>query len=194
MIDTRFTKHGPTLKHFKVIKDNKIFFELNDNFATKRVQKINKIDTGTYTFTYSTYFKNDVSIKVHLNEFRKYYIDTIQKDFQPIIDKLKDNESYQIIIRHDDCVAAMIDTLKIEKENGNYTAAFRLVKKKLGLKEIKIIQQFELELNHMPNGGAWTTTDTYYISYKDTLEEVFDGKNKWHGYGHLKKQLFNIDW
>jgi hypothetical protein len=183
------------LHELSLFKDNKRIRLLKPEYDY--IQKVTKLKKGTYYLEYNSLFKKTERYKVIITEFKKYSVDLCidymnysKETYKPIIDQLKDNGRYKIIISSQGCFHSTNDTLIIFRKKNSYFVKWSNKKKVLSHSDIEEIRHFELELNYMTNGFC-TTTDTYLIVYKNKRKKIVDGSCYWNGNYFLMKKLWN---
>ena len=135
------------------------------------------------------------SVEVELFKRKRYkvdicidFIDYKTNKYTPIIERLKDGESYSIHVMSSGCFHYTEADLIISRKNNEYYLKYKGVKQMLSLKEIEIIKKFEMELVHVYDYGC-TSVDYYSVSYLEEEFSVIDGGCSWGGFYHLKKNL-----
>lgn len=186
------------LSSLKILKNGKKFKTIKPEQGKQTVLK--GLDIGSYTLEYKSIFDKIVNLKVEIVENKKYttnlcvnFLDYNKEKYIPIIDKLQENEFYNVITRSRGCFHSSKDTLTIKRNKNIYTLTYGTKSKKLSSKDIDEIRHFELELNYMIDKGFCTTTDTYVVNYNGITKQVDDGSCDWHGFDYLTKQLFGTN-
>ncbi|MFH2141023.1 MAG: hypothetical protein ABIJ97_01275 [Bacteroidota bacterium] len=206
--DSRDSTDFITMTGIVVFKNGKCFIEFDHN------KKLTELDTGLYTINYKTIFNITRSVNIRIVDFKDYslnleanFFDYNKEHFKPIIDRLKNNESYEIEIQHQGCAPNrgynhLIKIWKVnEKVFGNLFmyGTYSLdsihykdtITKELNTSDINAIRCFEMELNHMTSGSCTLTTD-YIISYKNKKKEIADGNCMWNGILYLSDKIWNV--
>jgi hypothetical protein len=182
------------LSELVLIKNGKEYKELKPEYENE--QTISDLDTGSYTISYKTIFNKTEQINITISEYKKYevdlcidYMDYSKENYKPIIDQLKDKESYKIIIASKGCFHSTKDSIIINREDKTYAILFGHKSKTLTKSDIESIRHFELELNYMKLGGC-TTEDTYVIKYNNKTTTFIDGRCRWNGAFYLIRNIF----
>lgn len=193
--DCRESNYFTYLEVVKILKDNREFKIIKPEVENEYV--LENLKYGTYTIIYKSIFEKVETLKVELNENKKYsinlctnYLDYSKETYKAIIDQLQINESYSIIMESNGCFHSNDDTLTINRNKKDYSIVWRTKTKILSKSNIDALRHFEIELNYMNIGGC-TTTDEYIINYNGIKKHILDGTCQWRGYDYLKKQIFN---
>lgn len=184
------------LSKFQLKKDG----ELINNYKTEIFENYFKIDSlkpGNYSVEFNSMFKR---IEIESINIKDKNIDTLKLCFDkisyesvdhiPFVDKLNENESFEMNIYNRGCFSLGNATMRISKTDNNIIVEANNKKKKLTLKELEYLRKFELELINMNYGGC-TTVEYYTLKYKDKVLEIKDGSCNWFGYDRLYKLLFD---
>lgn len=116
-----------------------------------------------------------------------------------IINKLQNNEAYSITVISDGDWHSVESVLIIEKQNDKYIADFigyyntDLIEqtKTLTKEDVNAIQIFEFELINIKKSKAkCTTTEKYFLKYKNKESKFLDTECKWNGLDNLIQKLF----
>lgn len=183
------------LSNLTIIKGDKVVKELEPKHENK--QLITDLETGIYHLAYTSIFNKPETLKVDIAAYKKYSVDLCVNyitfpigPFQPVIDRLQENESYSIVVSSQGCFHFTNDTLTISKNKNVFTAKMGLKTKTLSQENIKAIRQFEFELDNIGGINGCTTVDSYTILYKKEKKQVEDGGCIWNGDYYLKQNLF----
>lgn len=153
------------------------------------------LDTGSYQviFQIPGYAKD--SVPVHITEYKKYKIvlcsDTIRYPtvkFVSMIDQLQDGESYLIEMFSQGCFHSFGDSLRIARNGNEYQLTRGKDQKKLSAIDIEAIRVFEKEL-HLTYEAFCTTTDIYYLKFRNETLKFTDSSCNWKGLYHLEEKL-----
>jgi len=194
-------KRYPSLKDSLLVVKNDIPFQKLDGLNT--LHTLRDLDTGVYTIHYRSVYGNEEKTAIHIIAFKPYnttvWADSLvyaKETTIPIIDQLRDNDFYTIIMVSDGCFSAAHDTLTIRKIKDKYRAIWKsnipkFISHSFNLtpKQLETIRKFELELNYMNNEDDCTTIDTYTINYQATTKTIVDGSCSWRGYYLLREKL-----
>ncbi|MGR7812083.1 hypothetical protein [Lacinutrix undariae] len=166
---------------------------LNDYYT------IDSLKSGDYNIVYTSMFKRVESLNIVLNNKD---IDTLivcldkinysSIDYIPFVDKLRDNENFEINVFNQGCVSLGSGTIKINKTQDKIIAETNNKKKELTSEEIEYLRHFEIELINM-NSCCCTSTDFYTLKYNDEVLEIKDGSCNWYGYGRLYNLIFDVE-
>lgn len=154
------------------------------------------LKVGTYTIQY-------------LNFYGQTATDTLQVDSVParvlsvcldrlvtgkvanrtFIDMLEVGESYSIQMTSSGCFHGYNDILSVSRDQQGYIMHWdTLTERRLSLKDLDRMRRFEIELDHMSEGGC-TTTDTYSILYGRRKRVIVDGHCRWNGWSYLRSEF-----
>ncbi len=192
--DCRFQEFA-YLEKIILFKDGVIIKELFPEHH--HIQIINDIELGTYSLEYKSIFNKTEKVKVTISEYKKYNIDLCVEQidystakYKPILDRLKNNERYQILMYSHGCFHHNKDTLTVSRKGNTYIAKLGLESKILEKSDIDAIRHFEIEFNCIKSEEGCTTVDEYKIVYRLKRKKLKDGSCSWCGYYFLKNQLF----
>lgn len=157
---------------------------------------IDSLQPGEYEFRYTSMFDLPVSVKVDAAQPGKYpvtlcsnYIDYSAETYKPIIDRIQPGRAYTVFFSTMGCFHSYTDTMTFLRTDSNYVAKFEGKSKILDSTDLVAVRHFELELNHVNNGGC-TTTESYSIVYGGrTLKKAEDGSCDWWGWRYLLLSL-----
>lgn len=153
------------------------------------------LDTGKYQVFFQVSGYAEDSVPVHITEFKKYEIvlcsDSVRYPtvkFVGMIDQLKDGESYLIVMFSQGCFHHFGDSLRITRNGMEYELNRGKEIKKLSATDIELIRVFEKEL-HLTEDAYCTTTDIYYLKFRNQTLKFTDGSCNWNGLYHLEEKL-----
>lgn len=189
------SKHLEYLSKLTILKDGKVIKELKPEH--NYTQEVSDLELGTYYLAFTSIFNKPETLKVDIPSYHKHwielcvnYIEAPDASFHSVIDRLKENESYHIIMSSQGCFHFTNDTLMISRSNNVFTAKMGLKTKTLTQENIKAVRQFEYELDNIGGDNGCTTVDNYTILYKKEKKQVEDGGCAWNGDYYLKQSLF----
>lgn len=192
--DCRNIENPCYLAEIKILKDSNVFKILNPRRENKQV--LIDLEYGNYTLIYKSFFNKTDSINVNILESKDYSVelciyvlDYSKETYKPIIDHLKVDEFYSIIISSTGCFHDYNDTITINKNNEVYILTWGSNSKTLLNSDIEAIRRFELELNYMSYEHC-TTIDTYILSYNGIERQIIDGSCEWNMQYNLRAKLF----
>jgi len=195
IIDCRDEEKFSYLSELKVLKDGKQFKTLKPEHEKQIILK--NLEFGEYTLHYTSMFGKEVNQKIAIAENKTYsvnlcvnFIDYSKETSKPIIDQLKENEEYTIIVISQGCFHHTLDSIIIKRINNVCKITWGEKTKILSATDIESIRHFEFELAYMNEDGC-TTTDMYYIIYNSKTKKTRDGSCDWRGAYYLRKQLFS---
>ncbi|WP_341907043.1 hypothetical protein [Fluviicola taffensis] len=190
-----YNAYGGTIK---ILKDGKDYRTFDSHFDFN--ETIKGLELGTYTIVYRTIFLQDERVEVKINKYKIYYqmicfncLDYSQENYVPVIDRLKDGESYSIHLESRGCFHSTQESITISRNNSIYSIKWDEVTKELTSEDLKIIEHFEMELAHASSFWGCTTKDNYRVSYNDELTSYEDAGCRWHGSFYLRECLFGND-
>ena len=183
------------LSELKVLKDGKIFKILNPKYENQ--QSLKNLELGTYSLVYKSLFEKETTQIVKITEYISYkvelctnFIDYEKETYKPIINQLKENDSYKVEMSSQGCFHSEKDSFTItRKSQDDYYIHWSDKSKKLSEKDIESIEHFEIELNYMNRFGC-TTVDTYSVVYNGNSNLILDGSSGWDGFIYVRKEIF----
>ncbi len=195
--DSRTEYGSATVRELKLYRNDSLIRIIDPVQRNRHV--IDSLRSGNYRIEYTSIFKKTESVYVKIRKGKKYYVDLFVdyinhelETYNPIINRLKDGESFPIVFSSRGCFHYSTEKMKIRRESDKYFVEYKDKEKMLNDEDIEAIQHFEIELNYMNYSGC-TTKDTYKIFYKTILVMVSDGSCRWRGLYYLKKKLNLIE-
>jgi hypothetical protein len=122
-------------------------------------------------------------------KFSKAGFDTTKTHFIPLIDQLEVNESYTVFVKSSGCFNYSLDSFEIKRLKDHYTITLDTRQKTLTAGDIDSIRKFERELLTVNERGC-TTTETYYVYFRNQHWSYRDGSCAWWGFSNLSRLLF----
>ena len=157
--------------------------------------EVKNLEKGTYIIIFENMFSQLIEIPFKVEEYKKYEVDlcgnTInfsKEKFKPRISQLKNKEFFKIIFSSQGCFHSDEKELIISRKHKKYFLKYEGKSKRLSKKEIKLIENFEIELLFVKEGYC-TTSESYNIQFKDKNDFYLDGSCKWNGLYYLMKNL-----
>ncbi len=192
--DCRTKKHGYVPPNFSLYKDNVLIRKVNPQNQNSRM--FTDLEYGEYQLEYYTLFGYD-TLTINISENNNHqiidlcvdYLDYETQNHKPIIDKLKNEESYSILVESSGCFHNREEKMIITKKGNNYYLKYKKRKKKLKEKEITAIRHFEIEMTTIPQIYFCTTVDGYTLKYNNEETVFIDRGCEWKGFYYLKKKL-----
>ena len=189
-------KHTRTmgrLDEFKLYRNDTFLRNVETDYRS--LIKLKNLTYGKYKIEYKTIFQKTENVEIELSKEKKYklelcldYIDYDSETYEPIINQLKNGESYSIYFYSVGCFHFEYDTLVIRKDDDNFFAHHKNKIKQLDTNDINELRHFEIELNYMETSGC-TTNDHYTLQYKRKKIEISDGSCSWLGFSFLLEKL-----
>ena len=144
-------------------------------------------------------FGKQEKLNVSVSESKKYsidlcldFIDHSKDNYIPVIDRLQENESFEIKMDSHGCFHHSQEKITIRRLQNEFSITWGEETKTLTQSDIEAVRKFEIELNYMKDAGC-TTADTYVVTYNKESKKITDGSCSWKGYQYLRKQLFGND-
>lgn len=163
--------------------------------TSQRPKTLQLLKGGTYRIEYETFYRQQKSVFVNIREKKKYivnlcleYFDHSMVSLTPIINQLKEGEKYQIDFVDAQGVVYREQALIIRRRANQYFASFGEKEIELSAKQIELVQHFEIELSQMEPHDC-TNTDTYTLTYNNTISKILDASCWWEGGSFLIKDL-----
>lgn len=193
--DSRGNQPFVYLSEINVLKDGAEFKLLKPGYSNKQV--LPDLDPGTYAVVYNSIFGKEVRSEVVITRPGKYtvsayvnYMDYTKEINQSLLDRLKENDSFSIIIFSHGCFHYDRDTIVVMRNQSDYTIHWGKDRKVLTKQDLETIRHFEMELQCISGWGC-TSKDDYTLQYNGITElNVFDGTCRWNGNDYLHEHLF----
>ncbi len=196
IVDCRDSSRYTYLNELTLLKKGKVIKKIIPK--DQSTENLLNLDTGTYTLKYQTIFMRTEYQTVVISVYKNYstniclnFLDYSKESYKPIIDRLKDNESYEVLMSSEGCFGGSNETWIIKRVQNVFIISWGLNKKTLSEPEIDVIRKFEFELNCKHN-YACTTADNYRITYNSEIKTIVDGSCHWIGYYYLKNKLLGV--
>ncbi len=178
--------------------DYKIFSKINNQILELKIPVhynliFDSLNYGSYFVEYNTIYNQKKVLNFMVS---KPTLDKVNLCFDSMdyslnktnlfINQLKLGQTLVINFKSRSCFDGDEAQLKITKNDSLFTAEYKKQKINLSKPQIKLIEEFEIELRNGAK-GLYSTIDTYNLYIEDTSKKYTkeDSSNKWRGFYNL---------
>jgi hypothetical protein len=199
--DCRDPYNEINLPYLKVFKNDRFIRSVVIDWDAEAWDRltIKNLEEGEYRIDYTSIFGKIISKNIYASDdiinnvsICMDYIDYNNIEQSLFIDRLANNEKYNLRYILVSCSHNLDKYLSVKRMAGSYYATYDENEKKLSKEEVDILRRFEIELYHIETlGNEYFSSrqEDYLITYNGSEIKIRDGHNVWNGFAHLLYKL-----
>lgn len=184
---------------YKIFKEDSLITSFKDIYF--EANYFPNLEKGNYKIEFVSIFNRVESVDFKLNGKKNDTLTLCVDNFDenkethiPFIDRLKNDESYNLEITEAGCFHHFESDMIISKNNDTYAMTFGKVSRKLTEEEIGMIRSFEIRLMAIKDSGGCTSYEIFKFRFKGKLQEVIHNRCDWAGFQVLRKSLLKLEY
>jgi len=171
-----------------ILKENNLIHQLD--LSSNKTEVI-KLDSGDYQFAVKTFYNEIIDTLITINQKNQTVLlcvdDLINSKSKtlPLIDQLKNEESYTIRVNQTGCFHFTEDSLIVSRSAERFYIKYDQKEILLNKEQIALLRKFEKHLLNLLDPAHCTSVDHYKLIYNNKIYSKNDGSCSWSGFDNL---------